>query len=144
MIELVGIFGSLFSRLWDKNKNILWPLGSTFVIWNVIKLKYFEPSKELRQGDPLSPYIFVQCIEVSSQMIKGSVELGEQKSIKASYKGPRISHVFFANDLILLGGKSRAGQNYENNPEKFLSKMFTSKNTCKALPQISVDNLGFR
>lgn len=34
-------------------------------------------------------------------MVKGLVEMGEWKSIKASRRDPGISHVFFGDDLIL-------------------------------------------
>ncbi|KAE8736004.1 hypothetical protein F3Y22_tig00000218pilonHSYRG00138 [Hibiscus syriacus] len=36
---------------------------STQILWNGEQSKYFIPSREIQQGDPLSPYLFVLCIE---------------------------------------------------------------------------------
>ena len=59
-------------------------------------------SRGLRQGDPISPYIFILCMEYLSTLINLKCEEGSWKKIKASRSGPGFSHIFFANDLLLF------------------------------------------
>lgn len=61
----------------------------------------------MRQGDPLSPYLFVLCMERLGHLIKPSVEAGLWKGIKVSRTGPCLSHLFFADDLVLFSEASQ-------------------------------------
>lgn len=71
-------------------------------------LEHFVPQRGLRQGDPLSPYLFVLCIEVLGHQIKESVSKGRWRGVKLSQSSIAISHMFFADDLILFGEASIA------------------------------------
>lgn len=66
----------------------------------------FCAGRGIRQGDPLSPYIFVLCMEKLSHLIQSAIEVGEWKPIKSSMNGPYVSHLFFADDLILFAEAS--------------------------------------
>lgn len=76
------------------------------VAWNGETLDSFTPSRGLHQGDPLSPYLFVLCLEVLSQMIVRAVDTKRWQPIHVSRHGPGISHIFFADDLLLFGSAS--------------------------------------
>lgn len=82
--------------------------GSFSVLWNGEVLEAFKPKGGLRQGDPISPYLFVLCMERLSNMIVGRNMDKEWVGIKASREGPSITHLFFADDLMLF---SKADEN---------------------------------
>ena len=56
----------------------------------------------LRQGDPLSPYLFILVAEVLSRMINKHLQLKDLKGIKLSFSCPELSHIFFADDALLF------------------------------------------
>ncbi|CAL9010471.1 unnamed protein product [Prunus brigantina] len=103
----------------------------------------FSPMNGIRQGDPLSPYLFVLCIEKLSHIICDAVSKKKWRPVKSSQSGPAISHLFFADDLVLFAEASASqakimkscldlfcsasGQvvNFEK------SAVFCSPNTCK-------------
>ncbi|KAK2664187.1 hypothetical protein Ddye_002761 [Dipteronia dyeriana] len=65
--------------------------------------KVFTLRCGIRQGDPLSFYLFVLCMEKLSHLIMQRVNAGEWKGVKVSRGGPCISHIFFTDDVILFG-----------------------------------------
>lgn len=66
----------------------------------------FKAQRGIRQGDPLSPYIFVLCMEKLSHLIHTAVSVHRWKPVKASQSGPKVSHLFFADDLMLFAEAS--------------------------------------
>ena len=73
---------------------------------------FINPTRGIRQGDPLSPYIFLLCAEGLSTLLHKASTLGRLKGIQSSHGGPWISHLFFTNDSLLFGQASitRAGR----------------------------------
>ena len=56
----------------------------------------------IRQGDAISPYIFVLCMERLAHIIQSAIVEGKWKTIQLSRNGPKLSHLLFADDLILF------------------------------------------
>ena len=75
---------------------------STSLLFNGGSLDPFKPSRGIRQGDPLSPYIFILCIDFLGQLIQEKLEAKVWCPVKASRSGPSFSHLFFADDLVLF------------------------------------------
>lgn len=75
---------------------------SISVLINGSKTQFFTPTRGIRQGDPLSPYLFIMCMEMLSRSISCSVDYLQWKPIRLSKNGPDISHLFFADDIILF------------------------------------------
>ena len=75
---------------------------STSLLFNGGALERFLPTKRIRQGDPLSPYIFIMCMDYLGQLIQERCEDKFWIPVKASRRGPAFLHLFFANDLVLF------------------------------------------
>lgn len=76
-------------------------LSSFQVLFNGGK-ESFTPTRGIIQGDPISPYLFVMCIERLAHRIKREVESAHWKLVQLSRGGPLISHIFFVDDLLLF------------------------------------------
>ena len=76
------------------------------VLWNGSSTSVLKPSKGICQGDPISLYIFVLCVEKLSCIILEEVNLGSWRPIKSGRDGLLTSHLLFANDILLFGNAS--------------------------------------
>lgn len=56
----------------------------------------------LRQGDPLSPYLFLLCVEGLSYAINKSAEGGRLSGCKIHALAPAVTHLLFADDNFLF------------------------------------------
>lgn len=73
------------------------------VLVNDSKINFFNPNRGIRQGDPMSPYIFILCMEILSRYINHQFDIKQWIPIKICTKGPALSNLFFVDDLILMG-----------------------------------------
>lgn len=80
--------------------------SSLSVLWNSEPKQYFKPSRGVRQGDPLSPYLFVMCMERLFQTIEEAIAQEKWNPIRASRDGPLLSNLFFADDVVLFAEAS--------------------------------------
>ena len=77
-------------------------LTSTSILFNGGILDLFLLSRGIQQGDPLSPYLFILCMEVLGRIIEDKCTKGTWKPIKASTGRPAFSHLFFVDNLLLF------------------------------------------
>ncbi|XP_028773622.1 uncharacterized protein LOC114730681 [Neltuma alba] len=72
------------------------------LLWNGDKAKNFSSSRGVRQGDPISPYLFVICMEKLAHIIQEEIEDNHWRPIRLTKTGPPITHLFFADDVLLF------------------------------------------
>ena len=72
------------------------------VLINGSTSKSFTPSCGLRQGDPLSPYLFLFCMDILSRMTTAATDIKLLHGIQTRRGGPIISHLFFVDDALFF------------------------------------------
>ncbi|XP_071715114.1 uncharacterized protein [Rutidosis leptorrhynchoides] len=68
----------------------------------------FQPSRGVRQGDPLSPFLFIIASEGLNILAKATLEKGLFKGVEVRNDKVLISHLQYADDTIFMGEWSRA------------------------------------
>lgn len=102
---------------WNYIKAILHKLGFDEVIVNLFmeyvmtatyrishacrEFSNIMPERGLRQGDPLSSYLFLICIEGFLALIKNYENWGLIQGIKVARGAPAVTHMFFADDSYI-------------------------------------------
>ncbi|XP_075663428.1 uncharacterized protein LOC142633026 [Castanea sativa] len=76
--------------------------SSISILFNGGATESFLPSRGIRQGDPLSLYLFIFCMEVLGAMIAEKCCSKLWNPVKASQGGLPFSHLFFTDDLVLF------------------------------------------
>ncbi|XP_073119573.1 uncharacterized protein [Henckelia pumila] len=61
-----------------------------------------SPTRGLRHGDPLSPYLFVLCAHGLSSSLISLEYRNLLKGVKVASSSPSISHLFFADDSLMF------------------------------------------
>jgi ribonuclease HI len=84
------------------------------VKFNGALLDSFAPSRGLRQGDPLSPFLFLFVADGLSALLKQGVDNEEIEPVKVCPGAPGVSHLLFADDTILFFKASRVQAEHVN------------------------------
>ena len=61
-----------------------------------------RPSRGIWQGDPLSPYLFLLCVEGFISLLQKEKLDGRIKGASICRRAPRISNLMFAYDSIIF------------------------------------------
>ncbi|KAL0378749.1 UNVERIFIED_CONTAM: Retrovirus-related Pol polyprotein from type-1 retrotransposable element R2 [Sesamum radiatum] len=70
---------------------------------------FIRPRRGLRQGDPLSPYLFLFCAEAFSGLIRKAEVEGRIRGVAVSRRASPISHLLFADDTLIFCEASTEG-----------------------------------
>jgi hypothetical protein len=85
----------------DKNMRCV-ILVSFSVLFNGKRLQEFKPTRGIRQGDPISPYLFLLCVEGLPCVLKGEGADCHINGVQISCSSPKVNHLLFADDCLLF------------------------------------------
>lgn len=72
------------------------------ICFNGVLTDSFAPTRGLRQGDPLSPYLFLFAADALSMTLQQEIESSNLEELKITRAAPGISHLLFADDALLF------------------------------------------
>ncbi|XP_074277936.1 uncharacterized protein LOC141601541 [Silene latifolia] len=85
-------------------RSLIWECISTVsyrILINGEPSSVITPTCGLRQGDPLSPYLFIICMEVLSRQLARAEKMRMLTGLKISRYAPTVSHLFYADDALI-------------------------------------------
>ncbi|XP_035838954.1 secreted RxLR effector protein 78-like [Helianthus annuus] len=97
-----------FKSRWGKWIEGILKASRSAVLVNGSPTFEFNCEKGLRQGDPISPFLFLIVMEALSWLLKKAQEIGVLKGINFSESEADITHLFYADDALIMGnGRKR-------------------------------------
>ncbi|KAA3488137.1 reverse transcriptase [Gossypium australe] len=105
------VFHSLKMKKCGKKGNFALKLDmmSYSICLNGMSSDWFSPSRGLRQGDPLSPYLFLICAESFSTLLEDAKHRGCMGGAPFGRGRFSINHLLFVDDCILFGDATHEG-----------------------------------
>ena len=96
---------------------IEWIMGcikstSFTVLINGSPSTFFRPTRGIRQGFPLSPFIFLLVVDALSRLILKAKEEGNNEGVKVSSE-EEVTHTLFVDDVLFFGVGTK------ENPKEF-------------------------
>ncbi|XP_035546552.1 uncharacterized protein LOC118348611 [Juglans regia] len=98
---------------------------------------FFQSARGLRQGDPLSPYLFILMEEVLSRLLRSNFQDGRIGKFSHPIGAPLVSLLLYADDILIFtnGGKREGGLGMKDLKEvqkslhmKFAFRILSSNN----------------
>lgn len=108
-----------FDRVsWDFLERLLGDLQTDFLLpswttWEPAVFRsgssagFFQSTRGLKQGDPLSPILFILVVDSLSRGLNDLVQSGLMESYSLPRHAPSLSHLCFADDLVVFTRGSR-------------------------------------
>lgn len=64
---------------------------------------FITPSKGIRQGCSLSPYIFILCMNVLTSLLHHDLHEGKLQGLRLTRHAPPLSNLMYVDDLLIMG-----------------------------------------
>ena len=140
MILLIGISSVRFLKPLDSLINGLISylkssllLKSLFLFINGTPEGFFEISRGIIQGDPLSTFLYIIMVESFGRATKKAYNNKEMKGVTVTKNIPNITHQQYANDTILPGQSSqKEAVNVKSIIEKYMKASRQKVNEAKS------------
>lgn len=97
-LKVLGFMKTLLARIAIECISSL----SFIILLNESPFNNFNPSRGSRQGNPLSPYLFIIGMEILSQLHINAEDKGDIRGIKIAKNAPSISHLFFVDNSCIV------------------------------------------
>eukprot|EP00253_Pinus_taeda_P033643 PITA_33643 len=99
--EVLKTYG--FDHNWIRWVMALVTTASFSILLNGSLSRTFRPSRGLRQGDPLSTFLFILMMEGLGKAIKSANAKGRIQGLKLTRNGDTLTHQQFVDDTMLQG-----------------------------------------
>ena len=76
--------------------------SSISILWNGVVSTPFCPSRGIRQGDPLSSYLFILCLNHLSLSLDQAIHIKQLSPIRVGCRPLGFNHILFANNIFLF------------------------------------------
>lgn len=109
---MFGMMG--FVNKWRVWMKVCLSTSSFAVLINGGASKFFAVSRDLKQGDPLSPFLFIVAMEALNELMYRArdLELIRGVTVRRGDNKMEISHLFFADDTLLFSQPEKRGSLY--------------------------------
>ena len=91
-----------FHRIWVDMIMRLVTLVFFSILFNGERQECFTPTRGIRQGDPISPYLFLLAAEGVSCLLNLRIQSSVLSGIKVASSAPVVSHLLFADNSLLF------------------------------------------
>ncbi|KAL3637949.1 hypothetical protein CASFOL_018397 [Castilleja foliolosa] len=101
LLDILKGFG--FDKKWCNWIKCCVSSASSSVIINGSPSSEFSMEKGLRQGDPMSPFLFLLVAECLGLMVQKAVSMGRFRPVRVGKKEVEVSMLQFADDTLFIG-----------------------------------------
>lgn len=77
-------------------------MASYSILINGEPYGHITPSKWLRQGDLLSPYLFLMCAKGLHGLINKATTSGDIRGVSICQNGPKLTHLLFVDESLIF------------------------------------------